>query len=808
MTLINSTVLLGLVLAAVPVILHLVMRAKPKRIEFPALRLLKARRTSNSRRMQLRHFLLLLLRALLIAVLVLAIARPSLPAANYGLRWWEWVALAVTAFSSAAAYFWLVRKTKNAMTLSVDAMERRNKMRLWCVLAGLVAAMIVVGVPWGVRVRAEIASPRNDSTENVPVAAVFLIDTSISMKYRFENKTRLEVARSITEKHLGRFPANSRAAISGLIPDEDIVFQADLSGAASRLETLETTAVPESFNRRLKAAIQAQIDDRKRVQEEAGTGESSDLFAREIYIVTDFSKTAWQEGDENGLADLMQLAEWLQIYVVDVSLQQPVNMSLSNLTLSEETSIAGRDLLLTMTVSSTSPVAAVSTVETNLVDSSGVEARFGAPQIVKVENGSVQIQSALRITGSEPFLEGFVRLVHEDPLGDDNVRYFSCGVRPKPRVLLVSDRVEETKLLLDALEAIFAECRAVATAQMGQQTLANYDVICLVNCQRPDESLWGNLRTFVGSGGGLFVVAGSNRIQPAAWAVPAAQSLLPATPIRITKFLNEPSQLRLTSEQHPILRAFNQDELARVELASNLFDRCWAVEPAEDSITLMTLSGPGDRPALMERKAGQGRCLMFTSAMDNLRDGGSQWNNLVSSWSFLMLTDKVLQHLTGANSFKRNFIAGETIDLPVPVSQRFEQYLLRRPGLRQTRETLPADESSLLLIDAVDPGLYRVKPFESQSPFDAAFAVNCRDAESDLTKIPDEELQKIVGTEHVAIVHDPNELQRAVRVGRLGVEIFPVLMGLLILLFCAEHLMANYFYDEQPSENRPSAQPA
>jgi len=40
-----------------------------------------------------------------------------------------------------------------------------------------------------------------------------------------------------------------------------------------------------------------------------------------------------------------------------------------------------------------------------------------------------------------------------------------------------------------------------------------------------------------------------------------------------------------------------------------------------------------------------------------------------------------------------------------------------------------------------------------------------------------------------------------VRVGRLGVEIFPVLMGLLVLLFCAEHLMANFFYDEQPKAN-------
>jgi hypothetical protein len=46
------------------------------------------------------------------------------------------------------------------------------------------------------------------------------------------------------------------------------------------------------------------------------------------------------------------------------------------------------------------------------------------------------------------------------------------------------------------------------------------------------------------------------------------------------------------------------------------------------------------------------------------------------------------------------------------------------------------------------------------------------------------------------IVHDVNELQRAVRVARLGVEVFPVLAGLLIVLFCAEHLMANFFYDE------------
>jgi hypothetical protein len=31
--------------------------------------------------------------------------------------------------------------------------------------------------------------------------------------------------------------------------------------------------------------------------------------------------------------------------------------------------------------------------------------------------------------------------------------------------------------------------------------------------------------------------------------------------------------------------------------------------------------------------------------------------------------------------------------------------------------------------------------------------------------------------------------------------VFPVLMGIVILLFCAEHLMANYFYDEESTQN-------
>lgn len=439
MSLINASLLFGMGLAALPVILHMIMRSKPKRIEFPALRLLKSRKVSNSRRMQLRHLLLLILRSLLIVMLVLAIARPSLPAARYGLRWWEWLILGATAAASVATYFWFTRRAAARQAASFDLKERRGKMRLWCVVGGALAAMIAVGIPWGLRVRAELASPRNEATENVPIAAVFLVDTSVSMNYRQENKTRLEQAREVVREHLGRFPTGSRAAIAGLNLEDDIVFQADLSGAAARLDTLETTTVPDSMNRRLKAAIQFQIDDRAQEQERMGTGSESDSHAREIYVLTDFSKTAWRDPDESGLSDALKAANWLQVYVVDVAVQQPINTSISHLTLSEETSVAGRDLLLTMTVSSTTGAPTVAKVETVLIDN-GVETPAGAPQIVKIENGSQQVQTTLRISGTMPFVDGIVRLTSADPLPEDNVRSFTCGVRPKPNVLLISDR--------------------------------------------------------------------------------------------------------------------------------------------------------------------------------------------------------------------------------------------------------------------------------------------------------------------------------------------------------------------------------
>ena len=64
---------LGALAVAVPIVLHLVMRQRPRELEFPALRFVQQRRDSNRRRMRLRHWLLLALRCGLIVLLALAL---------------------------------------------------------------------------------------------------------------------------------------------------------------------------------------------------------------------------------------------------------------------------------------------------------------------------------------------------------------------------------------------------------------------------------------------------------------------------------------------------------------------------------------------------------------------------------------------------------------------------------------------------------------------------------------------------------------------------------------------------------------
>ena len=102
MTFIHGYLLGGLILVGLPVLIHLVMRQKPRRLSFPAFRFLRQQHRINQRRIRLQHLFLLLLRMLLIAALCLALARPRVRTSSLSLGAEQPVA-AVLVFDTSAS---------------------------------------------------------------------------------------------------------------------------------------------------------------------------------------------------------------------------------------------------------------------------------------------------------------------------------------------------------------------------------------------------------------------------------------------------------------------------------------------------------------------------------------------------------------------------------------------------------------------------------------------------------------------------------------------------------------------------------
>src|SRR4051812_22124638 len=77
-SLIHAGLAAGAALAAIPLILHLFMKQTPKHVIFPALRLIRERQKRSKKQLKVKNWLLLAARMLLLALMALALARPTL----------------------------------------------------------------------------------------------------------------------------------------------------------------------------------------------------------------------------------------------------------------------------------------------------------------------------------------------------------------------------------------------------------------------------------------------------------------------------------------------------------------------------------------------------------------------------------------------------------------------------------------------------------------------------------------------------------------------------------------------------------
>ena len=809
MSLLNPALLAGLGLMAVPILLHLLMRAKPKRLVFPALRLILQRKKQNSRRMRLRHFWLLLLRVLVIALIVFAMTRPSLPAANYGLTWFETGTLAAIGALAIGAYFGVMSWWQRQLWARNMLLTRRTMLRGGIGAMAMLFALVGVAWPYSARVFHELKDPAPRASETVPVAAVFLFDTSSSMAYKQSNQTRLQAAQQFAKEHLSRMPSGSKVAVAGSGESLAAAFSVDLTAAQSRIEALDLQAASLPLNDRLRSVILGQEDDRRRVTAEQGSvpeEQRQDRFVREIYVFTDFAKSAWREESSCLLKEEFERLKWLGIYLIDMGTLEPVNVALHSIKLSRESVPAGGTVRVDAVVAGVGKIKPDQTVELFLRDENG-QFFTGERQSVRLETGTEARVTFSVPSGTGRYRQGELRLSGADPLGIDDIGHFTVQTIPSLKVLVAAERPEVAKYWLDALKNL-ADAKVTdyqiefcAVERLREKDLASIDVVCLINAASPSDATWTKLQSFVEAGGGLAVFLGApssvkdgarqrEAIDPVVYNREAAMAVLPAR-LKASLPHSPAKTMDLRNTRHTLWQRLD-DLGVLADLGSTLVKRYWKVEPLPDSATIARYGDSSGAPALVERRVGQGRVMLMTTGVD-----GIAWNDLLDQNSgplYLVLADQLVQYLSWQASGSFNYLVGDEVSLALDRNRQFKQIVVRMPDFKQRPQDVPVEATRLTLSNLTAIGSYTVEAINKGGDYRAGFSVNLPARESDFTRLESPDLNRLLGEGRYSVSRDPASLERNVLAGRLGQEMYGLVVGLLVAVFALEQFTATWFY--------------
>ncbi|MCE9525750.1 MAG: BatA domain-containing protein [Planctomycetales bacterium] len=783
MAFLNVSLLLGGALFAIPVVLHLIMRQKPKHLVFPALRFVKERRQSNTRRLQLRHWLLLALRCAAILVPALALARPSVSSALWG----NYLTLGTMGLAFAAVLLFLY----------VAAVRKLSRYLIGglALLATLLGAVILF-----TGIRALIGGKPVLGDQEAPVAAVLVIDTSPRMEFRQENKRRLEVAQETAAWLIKQLPGDSEVAVVDSRPGA-ASFAIDRTAAEKAIERLRATGTPRPLVEVLAAAIQL-VEQKQQAR-------------KEIYVLSDLTEAAWKTNQPAEIQKTLTDHPQVQLYVIDVGSERPKNFSLGDLQLSSQILPPEGQLVIETQVRSAG-VGGSKTVELLLEQPDPTlpiirngkvvlpTAQLRGQETVQLEpGGSQQVKFVVKKLPSGS-TQGTVRLVGEDGLALDDVRHFAIEVQPDWPVLIVAPPGVKTKTHIVALQGntrAKLQVTAVPQEELISRDFSSYRAICIMDPLPVSADVWEKLAAYAEKGNGIAILLGHNAQPLASFQEEAAAKVLGGKLTRQTRSGGD-LYLAPSSYDHPILAPFREIE-ANVPWNDFPVYYHWNLDDLAPSARSILPFG-NNKPALVENRLGRGKVLVMTTPLtDPLQPRGRPcWNELwfgSDPWPGFMLWNEMLVYLVGTGEVRLNYHTGETAVLTNDPAVFPERYQLFTP-LDEPVDVLARDERVTVRFTD-NPGAYRLRG-QRGGPLVRGFAVNLPADLGDLTRLPKEKLEDLLGKDRFQFARSRDEINRAVGADRIGSEFYPLLITLLALVLGLEQTLANRFYKDEGGVER------
>jgi hypothetical protein len=765
-------VLGGMALLGLPVLLHLIMRQKPRRLPFPAFRFLRQRHIINRRRMRLQHLLLLLLRMALLAALCLALSQPRVFLPSAVAAWFG-----IDTARPAAAVF--VFDVSHSMEYKVHDQTRLDQARELALLRfqelpeNSRTAVVTTGdegeedwVPTAAEVRARINGLRvrpvqSTLPQQVRRACGLLAKATDAAERRlFVFSDRTATSWDADEAKGLEVPAGVEVVYVDLGVDEP----KDLAIDKVEVEPGVVAAGGWVQVRALVRAVGADFD---------------------VKVVCQIDN----EGDEHRLQ-------------LSAGRSEPVVFKLKAPTPPRPASAGDRPILSAVqaTVKFTTPDDRP--FKDALAHDNVRYATFQVRDDPKRQGRRVLVL-ADDVTAARPWKISLQAYESSHPAAG-----FQCERRQAS---------DADKLGLDDLRPFPVVCLFQTAKPLPGK-------------------FWDALGKYVAEGGGLVIVPpGEELTDVATWNKPAEDAkLLPARLEKIVTAPNAPgAPWQDFDPKNPLTAPFAALKAAASHGGLSDFTnpdtqpyaaRYWQVRPLADGVTEVASYGDGRTPpgpALVVRELGAGRVVQLTTVMDARQfERNRPWHNYWQASFGMMLVQHSCAYLAGdASGQELNFYCGMPVLLSLPPGAARGVYRLNAPDpdLTESEKSLIVGDTdaSLEVRTTAVPGNYSV--FDPGGNVFTAFSLNVRPEEAQLGRLPVGAIEGALGNGSV-LTADPGEsFADALRDRVHGepkaeqpsapVSMMPLLMALTLVFLTFEGLMANKFYRRTASDAPGAAEP-
>ncbi len=522
---------------------------------------------------------------------------------------------------------------------------------------------------------------------------------------------------------------------------------------------------------------------------------------REIYVLTDLQKLAWETGPKWGeLSAETPLAREergrIPVIVFDAGRDAAENLAVREIRVSGQAFVKGALVTVDADIYYPGQKQLASTLVSLFV---GGEAK-GKRKLDLAANSTATASFTCELPASG-IATIQVRLP-DDALPVDNERSYKLEVKEKIGALIVQDAASAVSFLdqsyfleraLDPSIALGGPSTSiirpgrVLLKDLARVRLADYDVVFLLNVRTMPDAVAGALREFVRNGGGLIFFAGED-LDPKEYARLFARStpLLPLALEPIDKAPPERSRfMRVTSldESHFVFAPFR---------GLNIMKGVRVYKSARVNLHVPTpmqaLAQLADgQPLVLAHSCSKGKVVFAAVTAD------ASWSNLPVTDAFLPMIHRIVYYACGALGEADSLAVGAPYRFNFPETAARVDIDIRRPdGIEETISTAPTpDANEAVYAQTFKPGCYT---FTTRGGVvrSGAFVVNPDTAESNLERVSAGELEKHLAPSVVRVCSNIGEMQKSVTPLREGVQLRDLFILVAIIIAVFESVISNW----------------